>query len=1352
MTLILLKRGLLVLIILVSIVVLNSPSYAYSTESFDWRTDGQPLGENFDTMAISANPQNFTMKQDKKGFIYVANGAGILIYNGNDWQVLSHGDQQVVFEFVLKDDGRIYTGIGGDLGYFESDKLGEWRFVSLIGETKTPEFSYVLHVLAVGEHVLYLTSSHLFHYDPENGLSWITEAFQPESIVYDGEQILISSSSQEKMFSYSLNDKRLVKQPDFEQLNVPFFNNMLPLMNGQLLLTSVTKLFLRTSDSVDVFQTEIDDWLAKNMINDVEMVGKNRIVIASRYSGIAIINLKGELIRFYNTNHGLKDNQANSLLIDRENNIWISHATNGISRVELNSPISQYSDEKNFAVNTSVVEFKNQILVGAFGGLFKLKHADEPSLQAHFVKVESNLDLIFSFLIDQNELLIGHVLGVEALSIDQQGNMNFSRVHDSSHFNGRDVRKLIRSNLDSNVVYGVTVNGLIKLEKKQGKWESIGLLPNFKQDLYSIVQGKAGMLWLGTIGGSFFKVSEVTNWPHVKIEKANFPQPNKPTSAMAFRLGENILLSNSEGKIQTPNDSGNNFVAANFVDWKENNITQINILQQNNKEEVWLSARKDHTGTNQIGLLKPTKKDKYTADFSPLEQLKLEFVQDLYSANNDDLWVNSRGRIVRYRTTQLQDEHFLQAPTLTKVIELGSDKNLFTNNRFEFNTPTINLAADENSVRVHFSGVNYRNNNTLEYRYRLVGKNQLWSDWSPRTTAEFTNLNPGNFVLELQYKTNVANLSPISRINFQHAFYWHQLLWVRAIALLLLIISFAGFAVIYARFRNRRLNFQAENLENQVVERTSVIRQQNKQLLDMEQAKDRFFANVSHEFRTPLTLAIGPLKELITSKHIQHPQDQEYLKMALNNNIHMMDLVGQILDLNRLEAGGMPIQIVKLDLVATLKYGIQRFDLQAKKQQIKFQTVGFEENIEIYFDADHFEKIILNLISNAVKYSPPKSTIEIGIATVADKITIWVKDQGEGISSKDQESIFNRFYQGRNSSHTLQPGTGIGLALIKELLSLHQGQIKVNSQLGKGAQFTVTLISGFKHYDVEQMADSGVREEEQGLLKSDESFQSVEPVETQSRKNILIVDDNPELRQFIRTLLQATYCVTEASDGQEAFQNVIDCQPDLIVSDIMMPVMDGLELAEKLKSTIETAHIPLILLTAKSTKREIIGGLQQGADDYLSKPFDSAELAARIAAQLSQKQRIADELYRKYNIQKKTFNEQDDENDKFTLRLNALLDEKLSDPEFNIEYMCEAMNSSRSTLFRQIKNRFNCTPKQLLRDRRLEIALNMLQRDIGTVSEVAYAVGFQSVSTFSKAFSERFNVPPTRISEIKNGE
>jgi len=1351
----------------------------------DWKISGQPFSEHFDTVNIAANPQNYKIKQDEKGYIYVANGAGILIFDGNRWELLEYADQQTVRDLVLAKDGKIYLGTIGDLGYFAPDNKGEWKFTSLIEKADNPpEVHFNVGVEQVNEYVVFLTKTHLFYYHPNYGLNWFEDIINPVDMIQFEQQLLVSTSNGQILtfdpsLSFSLTQtEHLASMPGKERSKIRFTSTS----QDKLLLYTNESLYRQSENNQWIkIYTDIEDWLSKSNINDVINISNDRLAIATTHGGIAIIDQLGHLLRFINTNHGLKNNAVSSLLVDRQNNIWAASGTNGVSRVELDSAITYFPSEDEFFLSATVTDFQSRTFMGAQRGLFILQPTKTPSEQAKFTRIEFDYANVMSLVPTGSRLLIGHEYGIDSLKIDKNGKYNVRKILANSDKHHIHVRDIILDRHNSNIAYAISINGLLKLKRSNGVWQSVGLLNGVKEPLFSIHQeAVTADLWVGSPLGQFFRISDLSNWPNATIQKLNYPQTKPPMDGATFMLDDKSLFNNGvdQGFSVLSNDK-TTLKQVTFTDVKKQDITGIMSMIPANDLETWFLAWINNMGMDRVGKFIRKGDGTYDIDFSELDRLRLEFTLGIYQNQQGVLWINSKGKVVRYDPKKNNQNTSLFSPVVSQITEIGNEQTLFNHAEFKYRKTPIQLEADQKTIQLDFTAADYAHAKTSEFRYRLTSRQTKWSDWQAKPSVIFTNLEPGEYNFELQYRNNPNSLSPIFKLPIHRLPYWYQSILGRLsiglISFLLLFIIAWGIA----RVRIKHLHLRASKLESQVTERTLVIEQKNKllekksaqleenslqleqknmQLKQMDQAKNRFFTNVSHEFRTPLSLAIGPLKDVIAAGRIKNQKDLDYLKISLTNNLHIMELLSQVLDINKLEANGMPISVVNMDLATNLQYCIQRFQLVSKKQSISFKTIGFENSVSIYFDADHFEKIVLNLLSNAVKFSPPKSQITLSLSVNDKDVQICVIDQGIGINPQDLPHIFERFYQGQQSSQTIQPGTGIGLSLVKELITLHQGKISVESELSKGARFCLTILRGNEHYEQSQIS------EQKSVIPSSLDSASVAQLSTgfsvpqeikdvdSSHKTVLVIDDNADLRAFIRSSLESTYNILEADNGRTGLQSAQDNQPDLIVSDIMMPVMDGLQLTSSLKANQQTAHIPLILLTAKSTKRDIVEGLQQGADDYLSKPFDSAELAARIASQLTQKQRVAEKLLVDFALQSEPLSDSNmafDNSDDFENKINQLIISNMGDEMFDVKQMYESLNITRSTLFRQVKKVFSCTPNQLLKLRRLQFALAMLQQNKGSISEIGYAVGFQSLSVFSRAFSDQYRVPPSRFNEIK---
>lgn len=1341
------------------------PSNAIET-FYDWRESGLPIVEHFDTMKTGHNPQNYSIKQDKKGYIYVGNGAGILIYNGNSWQLIEHGDQRVFRDFALSNDGKIYTGTNDQIGYFSADDKGTWSFFSLSDNiSELPDLSSgILRVKIAGPNVFFASNSHLFYYNQQKGLQWIKKVVNPLDFFVNKNVSVLIASKDNALYSFNPITEKL--SVIVEQLKEPVLG-FVNLNDTHTLAYTQSHLFqLRQGNILEPLVTDIEPWLLDNWITHVISYDTDSMVVGTEKGGVAILTLNGKLKRFYNSNHGLPSNIVNRLFVDREMNLWIASGSNGISRVELSSPISYFSNASEYSISTSTAILKDKVFVAALEGLLELVPATSPGEQAYFRKLTvTDLTYLLSFMPDDEELLIGHSLGVASLSMDKNSALRFSILLDGKANNGAHVRQIIRSRFNPDIAYGASRNGLIKLAKKEGYWQFNGNSPAMEEAIYSIREDSKGDLWVGTFNGRFFHVTNLTNWPSVDVRPLDHPLAKPPTVASLFYLGEDILFNtgSSSGEVLTLSVDEKSLVNSEIANWDDADVRWLVQLHQSNLERAWFSSWDEDFDMDRIGMLSHTKNNRYDIDLLTLDRLRLQFTMGIFESPDGIVWINGKDSIIRYNTNLPSRKVELRPPVLTKVEMLGSSDILFFNNNFEQGQKDIGLREDQNAIRLSFSSVQFQYTQNTQFRYRLG--NEAWSDWQRKKSVELTNLEPSVQNFEVQYRISPTAESPSLTFNLNREPYFEENWWAKLLFVLLSISLAILFSVFFFRSRNRIAMRRAKLLKLQVLERTKTIQQQNlrlneqnDQLLKLDQAKSNFFTNIAHEFRTPLTLSIGPLKEIESSGELLDQQNKRYLEIALKNNMHLLDLLGQVTDINRLEAGKLPVKLVKMEIVPHLERCISRFEFLIQELGLTIETVGFEERVVIDFDEEHFEKIVLNLLSNAIKHSPPRGKITIGLVVKEKLPVLRIKDQGPGINKEERKNIFRRFYRIGKPIQSTQPSTGIGLALVKELVNLHKISIEVVNNKAKGACFILTFniptqlgtekLGTLEPSSIEWAHVHDVDNLQLTDLKKT-SFNN--PKKNHLKKIVLVVDDNDELREFISSLLLQKYTVVEASDGEVALRIAIETEPDIIISDVMMPVMDGFSLTKQLKSSPITNHIPLILLTARSTKLDTIKGLQYGADDYLVKPFDNNELIARIAALLAHSKRVADKILSQFehpvhlpvlgNLHRCP-------NDIFSKRLEEILIENLGDLYFDVDELSRQMNTTRSTLFRKTKKRFGCTPGKLLKTFRLNTALQMLREKRGTISEIGYAVGFHNLSSFGRAFNEFYKVPPSHYEEI----
>jgi CheY-like chemotaxis protein/nitrogen-specific signal transduction histidine kinase len=544
-----------------------------------------------------------------------------------------------------------------------------------------------------------------------------------------------------------------------------------------------------------------------------------------------------------------------------------------------------------------------------------------------------------------------------------------------------------------------------------------------------------------------------------------------------------------------------------------------------------------------------------------------------------------------------------------------------------------------------------------------------------------------------------------------------------------------------------------------------MIEAQTEQLKELDEAKSRFFANVSHEFRTPLTLMIGPLEDLRAGLHgTVAPETDREISLALRNARRLLNLVDQLLAVARLEANRVELQAQRGDIVAFLRGLLFTFSPLAERKKISIDFATPDEPCDVYFDPDLLEKVLVNLVGNALKYTPQGGAIRASVrATIPvpghpdftdmpeGYVTLQVKDSGPGIPPDDLDHIFERFYRAASVDES-QVGTGLGLSVARELVELHGGRIEAESDEGFGATFTVTLPLGNSHFDEAQLAEpaaTGVAPTALRFRPLAELDGGIEkpaaeaPAPDIDSPTVLLIDDSAELRAYVIKHLQAaSYHAVEAANGEDGLRLARQLVPDCIVSDIMMPGLDGHALCRALKSDPELDFVPLILLTARADSGQKLEGLSEGADDYLTKPFDMDELVVRVENLIRSRHRLRQRFQQRVQLKPRSVDVLS-RDELFVERVREVLEANLADSDFSVDALADAVSQSRSQLYRRLQEAIGQSPSELIQGFRLARGADLLAARAGTVSEIAYGVGFKSVSHFCRRFRTRYGVSPS---------
>ena len=535
------------------------------------------------------------------------------------------------------------------------------------------------------------------------------------------------------------------------------------------------------------------------------------------------------------------------------------------------------------------------------------------------------------------------------------------------------------------------------------------------------------------------------------------------------------------------------------------------------------------------------------------------------------------------------------------------------------------------------------------------------------------------------------------------------------------------------------------------------------QMTDM---KLRFFTDISHELRTPLTLISGPVEYVLANTKL--PADaREQLQVVERNTNRMLRLINQILDFRKIQNRKMKMQVQRINVVAFTRKIMENFESVAEEHQIDFLFETEKEELYLWVDVDKFEKIVFNLLSNAFKYTPNGKMITVLVREDEETVSVGVEDQGIGIADNKKKSLFVRFENLVDRNLFNQSSTGIGLSLVKELVEMHKAVITVDSKLGEGSCFKVDFLKGKEHYDetVEFLQDDttvgmGVAEQVMDILSEvpNQSEEEILPDEagedTDAKGTMLLVEDNSELRLFLRSIFASEYRIVEAVDGMQGWSKALKFLPDIIISDVMMPEKDGIAMTRELRADMTTSHIPIVLLTAKTSIESKLEGLEYGADDYITKPFSATYLKARVKNLLTQRQKLQG-IYRNNLMtgtlattsEEETVEEKGPEmspNDrKFMDKLVDLMEKNMDNGELVVDDLVQELAVSRSVFFKKLKTLTGLAPIEFIKEMRIKRAVQLIETGEYSMTQIAYMVGINDPRYFSKCFKQKMGMTPT---------
>lgn len=1109
--------------------------------------------------------------------------------------------------------------------------------------------------------------------------------------------------------------------------------------------------------------------LNNNLIVSIQQDNSGNIWICTDHGGVNVYNKKDNSIQYLlnnvDDNKSLSQNSITAAYKDNTGIIWLGTFKKGINYYHENIikfPVYRHQPSNPASlsfedVNRFVEDTKGNLWIGTNGGglIYFDRQANTFTRYLHQPGNPNSLsnNVIVSLYIDHRQKLwIGSYFG--GLDCFENGRFTHYRHDPAKPGSLADDRVWeIFEDSQKNLWIGTLTGGLDRFDREQNIFHHYNnSLPNSIHSNYiaAIIEDHEGKLWIGTDNG--IDVAGNTEGPFTYYDNyANIPGGLSNSNVITIlEDSRKLIWVGTRDGLNLFNKRRNVFQSFRTTEGLPDN-TILNILEDN-QGHLWISTK---NGISRVSV-NITGDDNTPVKISCVNYDELDGLQGTEFNENAAL-KTSKGELIfggangfnLFHPDNIVTGKSLPNPVLTdlqifnKSVSIGEKVNGRTVlSQSISNTSSITLRYNENILAVEFAALNLFNPEKIKYGYMLDGFNKDWVVTDGRMRkAVYTNLDPGTYTFRLKASGEDGQWAEkqISlRIKILPPF------WGTPVAFLIyaLVIAAALWIARKITVDRTRMRFEVEHQ-----------RKEAERVQALDEMKTKFFTNVSHEFRTPLSLILSPLDKIV--KKSTDPDQKKQLHLVHRNAKRLLNLVNQLLDFRKMEVQEFPIHLSKDDIIRFAREVTNSFSDISEKKDIELCFHANVDQLQVCFDKDKLEKIFFNLLSNAFKYTPSNGKVKVELEyaaksndTTTPSMIIRVSDTGIGIPLDMQEKIFERFFQHDLPGNMHNYGTGIGLAITKEFVKLHHGTISVESEPEKGTRFTIILP--VKTGDDAPRTDKPM---ETTLVPSEESSLRMDIPENNGhgngtaphskRSTILLVEDNEDFRFYLKDNLKHRYQVIEATDGKEGWNKVQNLHPDLVVSDIMMPVMNGIELSKKIKSDPHTSHIPVLLLTAMTAVESELEGFQAGANDYIIKPFTFEILASRIKNMLNLQEQLRKKFQKLVDINPSeiTVTPVDEE---FMKRALDAVEKNINNPDFSVEDLSRELFMSRVALYKKLLSLTGKTPIEFIRVMRLKRAAQLLKKSQISIAEVAYEVGFNNPKIFTRYFKEEFKVIPSQ--------
>lgn len=1283
--------------------------------------------------------------QDKRGFMWFGTKNGINIYNGNTF--ITHKHEKNNKNSILSNRvTKIINGHKDTLFIMTSQgiscfNISENKFSTLI-KGHIDDIAY--------DNKLYVSQDNfIYRYENKQFIPIYEHKYKKEAITHiniKNDNIIFCTNKSE---IYELN----IKTNKIKQL-IKNDSNISSICKGSLYKDKKGRIWIGTYDhgAYIIDKDSIHNLYKFQKGNKDIIIDHVRTFCEDEEGNIYLGAFNGLIkydndnnISYYvkeNTDYSLSHSSITSLFCDKQGTVWIGTYYGGVNYFNIKKQpykFYQFFNKQNGTRSGSITGYitgdnMGNVWVGTEGGgIVKLILEDNNYKWFVYDKTYSSLthNNIKSLYIDNENktLWIGtHTGGLNKMNI----------------ITGTFKNYILNKNRDSNIIREIipyknnlvliTHEGIYLFDKEN---ENISLLINNISGSVSGCIDKNENIWVMGNGLGVYKYNIK------KRTTKNYRSNENKTNSLSSNIIRRIYKDSKERIWFCTDESGIDLYRPETDDF-ENFDESRNGIASNNVYDACELSDNEIIFTTEKGFSILDLRTKKFKNFSRENGIPLNAISErsLYKSPSGEIYIGGLNGMISFRM-----EDILSPITGYSIypyeMYINGDKIKVNDNSKVLKQALteqkeISLNSSQSMFSIEYATTNYIYANKERLEFFLEGFSNKWTDVYDNNIVTFTNLNPGKYVLKVRVKNNPGIKESSLIINVLPPFYmtvWAYIVYV-------IIASIIVYWLL--RMYNNRIKLQ---------ETIKYEKQRAKDIEEMTQSKLIFFTNISHEFRTPLTLIIGQIELLLKETKLPSGIENK-IKNIYKNSILLKELITELLDFRKQEQGHTVIKAKEQDIVGFINNIYLSFKEFAEQKQIKYSLYKNAEEINVWFDEKQMKKVLYNLISNAFKHTPKGGEISVSVIKTNHNTIIEVTDNGEGIAEKDLNRIFDRFFQTDKENPYSDNSTGIGLALTKGIIEMHHGTIDVNSKEGKGACFSIQLKTGKEHFNEEELDNTDIKTEkipeekninENTIVLSPEynTFGTNEDVNTdKNRINLLIVEDEESIRKMLNDIFSPYYTVREASNGEEGWDMISSENPDIIISDVKMPKMSGIELCKKVKSNIDTCHIPVILLTSLNNEEDYSKGLNVGADDYMTKPFNINILLSKCNSIIKNRRLLQEKFCNQPQVSAQTLTTNTLDK-KVIDNILEVIENNLDNPEFSIEDLANSIGMARTKLFTKIKSITGQTPYDFIITIKLKKATEMLiENPELNISEISYKSGFSTPRQFSKYFKEKYHVVP----------